>query len=178
MDFANPSNLEKVLSELCSRVSFDILISVAGVYGENDIADMDLEEWGLFQSVNATAAFLLSREVLPAMKERGSGHIVHIGSPGTNVGIAHKSAYVASKSALKGFVLSLAKEVAQFGIKAHLISPYLVDSSQAIDWDSSPDERDMLKCSDLVELIFYLLNLPQRVHIDEISIKPLGIVGR
>lgn len=80
-------------------------------------------------SVNLTAPFLLTREWLPSMLERGSGRLVFVGSISSTLGSAGAAAYCASKWGLVGFVKSLAEELSDSGLMAVTVLPGSVDTS-------------------------------------------------
>ncbi|WP_407539397.1 SDR family NAD(P)-dependent oxidoreductase [Deinococcus radiomollis] len=71
--------------------------------------------------VNLLAPIELTRLVLPAMLERGSGSVVNIGSVAGRV--ATHGMYSASKFGLRGFSLSLRREVLHTGVAVSLVSP-------------------------------------------------------
>ncbi|WP_110113576.1 SDR family oxidoreductase [Bacillus sp. CGMCC 1.16541] len=69
------------------------------------------------------APLLLLKEVLPAMKEKGRGSIINIGSEVVQTGNAHFSNYVTAKSAMLGMTRSWASELGSFGIRVNLVNP-------------------------------------------------------
>src|SRR5919206_231150 len=73
------------------------------------------------------------RAALPAMRERGSGHIVQISSIGGVMAVPNMGAYHASKWALEALSESLAAEVARFGVHVTLVEPGGYDT----DWAGS-----------------------------------------
>jgi 3-oxoacyl-[acyl-carrier protein] reductase len=85
----------------------DILVNNAGMAMVGspesfvEVAAMDLATWNLSLARNLTSAFLLTRAVLPGMKTRGYGRIVHISSTTGKRGInPGESAYSAAKAAM------------------------------------------------------------------------------
>ncbi len=108
----------------------DVLVNNAGmaVQGEAeefaDLADMSLEAWNISIARNLTTAFLLTRAVLPGMKHRGYGRIVQISSTtGTRVSNPGEAAYAAAKAGMVGMNMSLALEVAPYGITVNSVAP-------------------------------------------------------
>ncbi len=69
------------------------------------------------------APLLLTRSVLPAMKERRAGSIVNIGSEVVQLGNPNYASYVAAKSAMIGMTRSWANELAPHGIRVNLVAP-------------------------------------------------------
>jgi 3-oxoacyl-[acyl-carrier protein] reductase len=66
---------------------------------------------------------LLLREVLPAMKERGSGRVIQIGSDMFERALPRSSAYVAAKGAQLGLTRSWARELGPHGITVNYVAP-------------------------------------------------------
>jgi short-subunit dehydrogenase len=79
---------------------------------------------------NLLGALLGARAVLPGMKARGAGAIVHVGSLGGLVPMPFEASYAATKAAVRQFSLSLAAEVAPAGIRVSVVSPDSVDTPQ------------------------------------------------
>ena len=83
-----------------------------------------LRDWQLSLSRNLTSAFLLTRGLLPGMRERGYGRIVNVasttGTRGSNPG---EAAYSAAKAGLVGWSMGLALEVAKSGITVNSVAP-------------------------------------------------------
>ncbi|MEM9977856.1 MAG: SDR family NAD(P)-dependent oxidoreductase, partial [Cyanobacteria bacterium P01_D01_bin.2] len=72
---------------------------------------------------NFFGAMAVTQEVLPYLRQQGSGAIVNMSSMGGNMSFGGFSAYSASKFALEGASEALAQEVAPFGIKTMIVEP-------------------------------------------------------
>ncbi|MFM0054714.1 oxidoreductase [Paraburkholderia phytofirmans] len=108
----------------------DVLVNNAGYGHEGTLEESPLDDLRRQFDVNVFGAVAMIKAVLPAMRERRSGHIVNITSMGgfiTMPGIAY---YCGSKFALEGITDTLAKEVAGFGIKVTAVAP----GSFRTDW--------------------------------------------
>jgi 3-oxoacyl-[acyl-carrier protein] reductase len=81
------------------------------------------EAWDEQLAVNLRAPFLLTRELLPALRAAGRGRIVLVGSISSTLGAAGAAAYCASKWALVGFMKSLAEELSGSGVMASAVLP-------------------------------------------------------
>lgn len=90
--------------------TLDILVNCGGVFRETAIAGTSLAIWSETIAVNLTAPWVLSRELLPILRER-KGTIVNVGSDAAMLGYAGCVAYCASKGALVGLTRALATEV-------------------------------------------------------------------
>ncbi|ABE30767.1 short chain dehydrogenase family protein [Paraburkholderia xenovorans LB400] len=108
----------------------DVLVNNAGYGHEGTLEESPLDDLRRQFDVNVFGAVAMIKAVLPAMRERRSGHIINITSMGgfiTMPGIAY---YCGSKFALEGITETLAKEVAGFGIKVTAVAP----GSFRTDW--------------------------------------------
>ncbi|HWA50535.1 MAG TPA: SDR family NAD(P)-dependent oxidoreductase [Dongiaceae bacterium] len=90
--------------------TLDILVNCGGVFREAAIADTTLAIWDETIAVNLTAPWVLSREILPVLRQR-KGIIVNVGSDAAMLGYAGCVAYCASKGALVGLTRALATEI-------------------------------------------------------------------
>ena len=101
----------------------DVLVNHAGVSISSG-AWWDAPDPLRVLEVNLTAPIELTRLVLPAMRARGSGQIVNIGSVAGQV--ATQGMYSASKFGLRGFSLALRRELLGSGVEVSLVSPGFV----------------------------------------------------
>lgn len=124
-DVTDETSVEEVIAA-CERVYGwpDLLVNNAGIPGAT-VATTALErsDWEEVLAVNLTGAMICCRAVLPGMLERGSGHIVNIGSITGKRPLAYRVAYAASKLGLIGLTRSLAEEVGPAGVRVNAISP-------------------------------------------------------
>ena len=110
----------------------DILLNNAGVAVRGGVDSMSVEEWDRSFDTNVKGIFLVSKYVVPQMKERGYGKIVNIAS--VNAVIADKNdtfirhSYNASKSAVIGLTKGMACSYARYGITVNAIGPALFES--------------------------------------------------
>ena len=100
----------------CRRIAdeagaLDVLVNCAGVFAERSIEESDEAFWDATLAVNLTAAWLLARALLPALRER-VGVVVNVASDAAFLGYAGSAVYCASKGALVGLTRALAVELA------------------------------------------------------------------
>src|SRR4030095_9434397 len=82
-----------------------------------------LDEWRQVMDVNVASMFLMAREVVPVMRERGGGRIVNISSGTPFRGVPFLLHYVTSKGAIVAFTRALAKEVGKDSIHVNCVAP-------------------------------------------------------
>ncbi len=104
----------------------DILINNAGIFSALEMRPFDhipVEEWERVLRVNLTGAFLCARAVLPAMRKAKWGRIINIASGAVRLGRPNYLHYIASKAALAGISLSMARELGPDNITVNAILP-------------------------------------------------------
>ena len=79
-------------------------------------------------AINLRAPFLITRELLPSLRAKRQGRIIHVASISATLGTANASAYCASKWGLVGFMKSLAEELRDSGLMTLAILPGSVDT--------------------------------------------------
>ncbi|WP_260390237.1 SDR family oxidoreductase [Staphylococcus warneri] len=87
------------------------------------IEDFPLDKWNQVIGVIQTGTFLMTKHVLPSMKQQQQGRIITISSAHGEMADPFKSAYVASKFAQIGFTKTIALETVDDGITANAVLP-------------------------------------------------------
>jgi NAD(P)-dependent dehydrogenase (short-subunit alcohol dehydrogenase family) len=130
VDLANRTDVDGVLVDLLDRLDrrCDILVNNAGVSRLRSLNDTDdvLLDW-MF-AVNFTAAFRVTRTLLPALRASGRGSVVNIASELALVGQPDYSAYCATKGAVLAWSRALALELAGQHIRVNVVCPGPVDT--------------------------------------------------
>jgi short-subunit dehydrogenase len=104
----------------------DVLVAAAGLPANGDLAELTLEEITRAVDLNVRSTLILTRLLLPAMLERGSGHVLIVGSLAGLASTPRSSVYNASKFALRGFGHALREELRGTGVGVSLVSPTFV----------------------------------------------------
>lgn len=111
--------------------SIDVLVNNAGIYSINAVEDESLDQFRRVMETNYFGAVRCTKQVLPAMRKRGSGCIINVTSIAGRIALGASGAYAASKFALEAFSESLAQEVKGHGIRVALIEPGIIDTAMA-----------------------------------------------
>ena len=156
-----------VADALAAFNNIDVLINNAGLGVEHLVEECPEDDWDLVMDTNAKGTFLLSKAILPNMKQSG-GFIINIASQAAKHGYERTGPYCASKFAVVGFGLALQEEVRQYGIKVHSLCPGLVQVPKpVVDSEKTPG---WLQVDDLANAVVYLLNQPKGVFIENIRL--------
>ena len=123
-DVTSEEQVRALESRLVRRFgNLNILINNAGVNVRKTVTEFTLDEWRRVMDTNVTAAFLMSRSIIPHMTGQGYGRILNMTSIMSWVSLPGRAAYSASKSALIGITRTLALELAPEAITVNGISP-------------------------------------------------------
>ena len=101
----------------------DMLINNAGISQRSLAVDTGFAVYERIIGVDLLAPIALTQAILPRLAARGSGRVVMISSIAGKVGVPLRTAYSAAKFGLIGYADALRTEVAQLGLKVHVIIP-------------------------------------------------------
>lgn len=123
-DLADPPQAPKLAEEAQSRLGhIDILVNNAGTNAPQPIDEVSDENWATMMELNLTSAMRLSRALVPPMKERKWGRIIHVSSVLGLGGKEGRSGYCASKAGMIGLTRASALDLGPFGITVNCIAP-------------------------------------------------------
>ena len=101
----------------------DVLINCAGFGYTCPFLEFPDHEWFKVMGVNLNGAFMMAQRVSRVMAANGGGSIVHISSIAGFAADGDEGAYNASKAGMRGLNNTMARELAQHGIRSNLIAP-------------------------------------------------------
>jgi 3-oxoacyl-[acyl-carrier protein] reductase len=106
----------------------DILVNNAGMVVRASLETLPEETWDDVLAANLTSTFLVIQAFLPALRGRGRGRIINIGSVAGQRGTPLLGAYCAAKHGVVGLTRALAKELRPDRIAVNAICPGSVDT--------------------------------------------------
>lgn len=113
--------------------NIDILVNNAGIWKEAAIDKMKIEEWNEMMNINLTSTYLITKLIVPKMKEKHFGRIINIASTAGQRGEAFHSHYAASKGGMISLTKSLAAELGEFNITVNCVAPGWVITDMTTD---------------------------------------------
>ncbi len=129
-DVTDSRQADELAEELEKRLGgIDILVNNAGIGLAAELKDTTLQEWQKIIDVNIWGVIHFIRSFLPAMVERGSGHVVNISSGQAFFPVPTWGAYAATKYFVAGLSEALHYEVARYGVKVTTVFPFMVKST-------------------------------------------------
>mgnify|MGYP003951702581 FL=1 len=138
VDVTSQKSVDSAVAEIINdHGKIEILINNAGIIRDRSFLKMSEEEWDSVINVNLKSLYVVTRAVLPHMKENGYGRIVSASSINGTAGAFGQTNYCATKAGISGFTRALCKEVGKHGITANAVAPGFVKSVMS---DSMPEE--------------------------------------
>ncbi|MFY9488183.1 MAG: 3-oxoacyl-ACP reductase FabG [Solirubrobacterales bacterium] len=132
-DVTDSSEVGEMLDKLAEHGPVAALVNNAGITADGLSMTLSDQDWDRVVETNLTAAFRLTRQVLPGMIRARYGRIVNVASvigPKANPGQAN---YAAAKAGLIGFTRTVAVEVARKNITVNAVLPGFIASDMTSD---------------------------------------------
>lgn len=124
LDVTDGEAIGRAVSEIVSRAGrIDVLVNNAGYGQMGTVEDITLARWRAEFDVNVFGLIAVTQAVLPRMRARRFGRVIHIGSIAGRIAYPFGAAYCASKFAVEAISDALRLEVERFGIRVVLIEP-------------------------------------------------------
>lgn len=160
-DALDKDDVARVIREvLADHPTIDILVNCVGGSTIIDnpaagIENMSLEEWQGVLDFNLTGTFLFTQNLVPVMKEQGSGKIINLSSiAGRGLSDVSSSSYAAAKGGIIALTRKLSLELGPYGVTCNAVAPgktmsyriksrwdQLSNEDKARDLDSVPLKR-------------------------------------
>lgn len=164
LDVSNSNEIEAFF-KTC-EYSIDILINNAGVQHVARLEAFCADKWQLLQQVMLFGPAMLSKAVLPSMRNNNFGRIINIGSIHALVASKYKSAYVAAKHGLLGFSKTLALETGDHNITINTICPAYVKTPLVEQQIAAQAAEHNLTQQQVIDTIM-LAPMPKKAFIQE-----------
>lgn len=128
IDVTKEGEVEEMTQRVVAELGgYDVLVCSAGIVGRNAFAwETSAEEWREVLDINLTGVWLCNKHALNVMRASNYGRIVNIASIAGKEGNPKLGPYSASKAGVIGMTKSLAKEVADTGIRIHSVAPAVI----------------------------------------------------
>ncbi len=126
---------EEEVADMVARIreemgGVDILVNNAGIIKRIPMTEMSVEDFRQVVDIDLTAAFIMSKAVLPDMMEKRCGKIINICSMMSELGRETVSAYAAAKGGLKMLTRNIASEYGEYNIQCNGIGPGYIATPQ------------------------------------------------
>lgn len=139
-DVTDAAAVEAAVTALIERVGVpDILVNNAGIQRRAPFIEFEPDNWDALMQANLSSAFYVSRQITPAMAERGSGKVINIGSVQSKLARQTIAPYSASKGGLVMLTQGMAADLARYNIQVNALSPgyFATEMNTALVQDES-----------------------------------------
>jgi 3-hydroxybutyrate dehydrogenase len=127
MNVSEEAAVEKGVADTMAKYGrIDVLVSNAGIQIVKPIVDFPFADWKRLLAIHLDGAFLTTRACLRHMYKARSGSIVYMGSVHSKQASVLKAPYVTAKHGLLGLCRVVAKEGAEFNVRANVVCPGFV----------------------------------------------------
>jgi NAD(P)-dependent dehydrogenase (short-subunit alcohol dehydrogenase family) len=148
----------------------DVLINNAGAFTYAPLDELTLDGFREQIDVNLTGTFAVTQAFLPAMRERGSGHLFFMGSVASLQAYPGNAGYCAAKHGVRGLARVVREETKDEGVRVTTIIP---GATRTPTWDGVdlPDERFMPP-EDIARAVVDAYHLSDRTVMEEMLLRP------
>ena len=173
IDVTNFDELKKIINKFyLKNKSIDYLINTTGVlWFDKDVSatQINFDVWDKVFEINLKSMTYLSNLIIPKMKKKKFGSMVHISSIDALSGDDKpQDAYGASKAAMIRLSKSLAIQFASYNIRSNIILPGPIETPMQDRWKKNPKVKKLLskmiplqrigKPKDIANTILFLLS--------------------
>jgi len=124
MDVANEAQVNAGIAKVAEKFGhIDMLVSNAGIQIVHPVHEFPFDQWKKLLAIHLDGAFLTTKACLPHMYAQKSGAIVYIGSVHSKEASKLKAPYVAAKHGIIGLCKVVAKEAAEYNVRANVVCP-------------------------------------------------------
>ena len=162
-------NAKNCINILDNRV--DVLINNAGTGVRRDLDNLNIDDFLAVYNTNVFGLSLLTKEIIPLMKERKGGSIINIGSTASLKGYKGGSIYASSKFAVRALTQCWQAELRPFNIKVTQVNPSEVTTAFANKERIERSEiHNKLTSKEIAHAIVSSLEMDDRGFINELNV--------
>ena len=155
--------------------------NAGGAKGLAPVAEMDEDDWRWMWETNVLSIGLMTRALLPQMRERGGGHVVIMGSAAGVESYPGGGGYNAAKFAAHALTHNIRLELLGEDVRVTEVMPGAVRTEFGLVRFGGDEEKaekpyrgiTPLTAEDIAECVRWAVTLPPHVNIDRIDVKPI-----
>lgn len=148
----------------------DVLVNNAGIFTYAPLDELTLDGFREQIEVNLTGSFAVTQAFLPAMRERGRGHLFYMGSVASITAYPGNAGYCAAKHGVRGLARVVREETKEEGLRVTTVIP---GATYTPTWDGVdlPEERFMPP-DDVAQSVVDAYHLSDRTVMEELLLRP------
>lgn len=177
-DLLDPDSCAAMIPEILAKTDrIDILHCNAGTYIGGDLDETDGPTIDRMLNLNVNTVMKNVHDVIPHMKERGTGDIIVTCSVAGHAAISWEPVYSGSKWAITCFVQTMRRQLMKHGVRVGQVSPGPVISALLADWPEenlrkAKENGALLEAEEVAEAVIYMLSRPRTVTIRDMIVLP------
>jgi serine 3-dehydrogenase (NADP+) len=176
-DSTNVAEMDKLAQHTREKMgAIDIMVYSSGTNTpDRALKRLTPAIWDHLVSVNLNGAFYATSAVLPAMRERGAGHLIYISSISGIIPDVSGAAYQAAKRGMLGLAHAIRVEEKENGIRTCVVCPGLVDTEILEFRPVKPSAETLAKAlqpEDIAAVVLAVAKLPARAVVPEVQVLP------
>lgn len=181
-DVRDQAQIKKQLSNLPAEwKDIDVLINNAGLAaGMELVQEADVQDWEDMIDTNVKGLLYVTRQILPQMVEKKSGHIINLGSVSSHQVYPKGAVYCATKHAVAALSLGLRMDLMGTNVRVSMVSPGAVETAFSSVRFKGDEKKaaaiyagyEPLQAADIADAILYCATRPLHVNVSEIFIMP------
>jgi 3-hydroxy acid dehydrogenase/malonic semialdehyde reductase len=163
--------------------ALDVLVNNAGLAaGLATVQESDPEDWDVMIDTNVKGLLYVSRVIIPWMIERGTGHVINIGSTAAKDVYPSGSVYCATKHAVDAISKGMRIDLLPHGIKVTNVNPGAAETEFSLVRFKGDQERaskvydgiDPIRAEDIAEVVYFAATRPPHIVLNDIIVTPLA----
>ena len=175
-DVTDEADVRRLVDEVIRKLGrIDVLINLVGGFAPGPVKDTAVALWQRMLTTNLTAAFLLSKAVLPHMEERETGRILHVAAWAAVEPFPGAAAYIVAKSGLLALIKVLALELKGSGVTVNAVLPTTIDTPANRASMPEVDPATWTRPESIAETLIFLVS-DEAVQINGATV-PIGTGG-
>jgi 3-hydroxy acid dehydrogenase/malonic semialdehyde reductase len=187
MDVRDRAQVTEALGSLREEwAPIDVLVNNAGLArGRTPIHQDDPDDWDQMLDTNVRGLLNVAGRVLPGMVERGSGHVINVGSNAGREVYLGGTVYCATKAAVERITRGMRMDVLGSGVKISEVDPGMVQTEfSTVRFHGDTAAADAvyegvtpLQAADIANVVTWVANQPPHVVIADVLVYPLDQAG-
>lgn len=173
-DVTDPVSIENAFASIHAEMGdVDTLIFNPGAGIWKSVEEITPEEFEQSWRVNALGGFLVSKQVIPFMKQNKHGNIIFIGATASRRGGAKTAAFAPAKAAQRSLAESMARHLGPLGIHvANVIIDGVVDTPATREMMPNKPDHYFIQANDIADTLVHLTQQKSSAWSSEIEIRP------
>lgn len=182
LDVTDYNMVKEVINTLPGEwKNIDILINNAGLaMGVNKVYEDDPAGWDVMLDTNVKGLLAVTKQIVPGMAERKSGHVINLGSIAGHMAYPGGGVYCSTKHAVKAITETLRMELLDKNVRVSSVDPGMVETEfSVVRYNGNKDKADKvykgvepLTADDIADAVLYCATRKPHVNISDMIIMP------